>query len=200
MIFRRRARLGFWARLRGALAPRKSWRRGFEYIGRRVQRLPDTPHRIALGAACGVLASFTPLFTLHFVLAVALAWVARGNLIAAALGTAFGNPLTFPFIAGVSLRLGAALTGGGRKVEGFTPAMAFTDFGLFMDKVFLPYLVGGIAPGLLCAALSYAALRPVVAAYQNRRRLRLAGAAGARLAAHLRGRAPKTNPVPGPGA
>ena len=30
--------------------------------GHRVRRLPDTPHRIALGFACGVFVSFTPFF------------------------------------------------------------------------------------------------------------------------------------------
>jgi uncharacterized protein (DUF2062 family) len=69
MIFKRRKTLGPLGRLLEVLQPRKSWRRGFAYVGRRVQRLPDTPHRIALGFACGAMASFTPLFTLHIVVA-----------------------------------------------------------------------------------------------------------------------------------
>ncbi len=198
MIFGRRARLGFWGRLRSLMTPRKSWRRGFEYIGRRVQRLPDNPHRIALGFACGVLASFTPFFTLHFVVAVALAWLLRANLIAAAFGTAFGNPLTFPVIAGVSLELGGRMLGVEKKVAGFNPGLVFTDFERFMDRIFLPYLAGGLLPGLACAAACYLLLRPVIAAYQDRRRARLVAAARARVAAHLADRRPKTNPVAEP--
>jgi uncharacterized protein (DUF2062 family) len=182
MVFARREKLGAWGRVRAAMAPRKSWRRGFEYIGRRVQRLPDSPHRIALGFACGVLASFTPLFTLHFIVAMAIAWTLRGNLIAAALGTAFGNPLTFPFIAGVSLELGGWILGVEKGLDGFNPGMVFTDYGRFMDRIFLPYLVGGAAPGLLCGVACYALLRPLVAAYQSRRRQRLSEAAAARMA------------------
>jgi uncharacterized protein (DUF2062 family) len=182
MVFARRERLGIGGRIRAWLAPRKGWRRGFEYLGRRVQRLPDTPHRIALGFACGVLASFTPLFTLHFVVAMGMAWLVRANLIAAALGTAFGNPLTFPFIAGVSLELGGWLMGVEKGLDGFNPGMAFTDYGRFMDRIFLPYLAGGVLPGLLSAGGCYLLLRPLVAAYQARRRARLVAAAAARMA------------------
>ena len=181
MVFARRDRLGVWGRIRAALAPRKGWRRGFEYLGRRVQRLPDSPHRIALGFACGVLASFTPLFTLHFLLAMGLAWVARANIVASALGTAFGNPLTFPFIAGVSLELGGWMLGVQKDLDGFNPAMAFTDYGRFMDRIFLPYLAGGVLPGLACGLGCYVLLRPLVAAYQGRRRQRLTDAAAGRM-------------------
>ena len=38
-------------RIREAVLPRRGWRRGIEYLGHRVRRLPDTPHRIALGFA-----------------------------------------------------------------------------------------------------------------------------------------------------
>ena len=50
--------------------------------------------------------SFLPAIGLHFLLSFALAWMLRGNLIAAALGTAIGNPLTFPIIYSTAYRLG----------------------------------------------------------------------------------------------
>jgi uncharacterized protein (DUF2062 family) len=196
MIFKRRDRPGPLARLLEIVQPRKSWRRGFAYVGRRVQRLPDTPHRIALGFACGAMASFTPLFTLHIVVAVALAWLVRGNFIAAALGTIVGNPLTFPIIAGSALTLGGWMTGAGEAVRGFDMGGVFTDIGAFLDVVFLPYLLGGILPGLAASAGCYLAVRPVVAAYQNRRRTKLMAAAKRRVHASLEARRIKTNPAP----
>ena len=69
MVFKRRDKPPLLSRLREAVLPRRGWRRGIEYLGHRVRRLPDTPHRIALGFACGVFVSFTPFFGLHFVLA-----------------------------------------------------------------------------------------------------------------------------------
>ena len=99
------------------MAPRKGWRRGYLYLGKRVQRLPDSPHRIALGFACGVMASFTPFFGFHFVIAAALAFITRGNILASAIGTFVGNPLTFPFIAGTAMYLGHRITGIGLEFQ-----------------------------------------------------------------------------------
>ncbi|TVQ57753.1 MAG: DUF2062 domain-containing protein [Rhodobacteraceae bacterium] len=188
MIFKRRAPQTVAARLMGVIAPRKGWRRGFRYIGRRVQRLPDTPHRIALGFACGVYASFTPFFTLHIVVAVALGFILRANLIAAALGTLFGNPLTFPFIAGSSLTVGGWIVGKDRLADRFDVTRVFSNLQGFLDTLFLPYLVGGIAPGLITAGVLYWLLRPGVAAYQARRRAQLMAKTDRRVAEHLSGR------------
>ncbi|MFO7856167.1 MAG: DUF2062 domain-containing protein [Paracoccaceae bacterium] len=168
-----------WPRLREALSPRKGWRRGFEYLGRRMQRLPDTPHRIALGFACGVLTSFTPFFGFHFILAATVAFALRGNVLASAIGTFFGNPVTFPFIAATAMTIGQAVTG----LEIKEPAQGF-GFGWLwqnLDAIFVPYLVGGLVPGLAAATATYFLLRPVVAAYQDRRRMTLMARAKERL-------------------
>lgn len=205
MVFRRRIRPGLVDRLRAAVLPRGGWRRGLEYLGHRVRRLPDTPHRIALGFACGVFASFTPLFGLHFILAAAFAKLVRGNVLAALLGTLVGNPLTFPVIAAASLWLGRQIVGFGatgrnfgRVTDAFGEAVealwesTLALFGSgesewgrivpFLRDVFWPYLVGGILPGLAAAVLSYYLLKPLVTAYQLRRRARMLARAHARLA------------------
>ena len=106
MVFKRRDKPPLRTRIFEALLPRRGWRRGIEYIAHRLRRLPDTPHRIALGFACGVFASFTPFFGIHLIGAIALAWLIRGNLIAAAIGQFVGNPFTLPFIAWISMALG----------------------------------------------------------------------------------------------
>lgn len=196
MIFKRRDKPPLWERMREVMYPRKGFLRGWDYIRKRMHRLPDNPHRIALGFACGAFVSFTPFFTLHFVVAAALAWVMRGNVLAAIFGTAVGNPLTFPFIATMSLWLGRWIMGRSGPESSFQAvthafAEAFNSlsatvqswFGygpsmmdgllLFLDDVFLPYLIGGIGPGLVVAVLSYWIIGPIVAAYQERRRKRL---------------------------
>ena len=58
----------------------------------------SSPQAIAAGVACGVAISFTPFVGLHFVLAAITAFLCKGNVLASALGTAMGNPWTFPFI------------------------------------------------------------------------------------------------------
>src|SRR3546814_1540068 len=56
------------------------------YVWRRVWRLTGTPHVIALGVAAGVFMSCTPFLGFHIVAAMLIAWVLRGNLLAAVFG------------------------------------------------------------------------------------------------------------------
>lgn len=196
MIFKRRERPSTYDRVRATVAPRKGFWRGFGYVHMRMRRLPDSPHRIALGFACGAFASFTPFFGLHFIIAAALAWVVRANVVAALFGTIVGNPLSFPFISAVSLWTGRWLLGqrgNGSDFEqithsfaeglnafwetvkswfGYAPSM-LDGLHVFVVDVFLPYLVGGLLPGLATAAACYWIIGPLVAAYQQRRRKKL---------------------------
>ena len=59
----------------------------------------------------GVIATFTPFFGLHFLTAALIGWVMRGNVLAAMLTTFLGNPLTFPLIGALSLRVGTWVLG-----------------------------------------------------------------------------------------
>ncbi|MBX2854784.1 MAG: DUF2062 domain-containing protein [Rhodobacteraceae bacterium] len=159
--------------MRDLVAPPKGWRRGFKYIGKRVQRLPDTPHRIALGFACGAMASFTPFFTLHIFVAAFYGWIVRGNIISAAFGTIVGNPISFPLIATACMSTGNFLlmrAGGGDYSSKLTFEYAWNFPFDFFESIFTPYLVGGIIPGLLAAVASYFLLRPLVARFQQKRR------------------------------
>lgn len=193
MVFKRRKKRALIEQVRDAVYPRKGWRRAFEYIGLRIKRLPDTPHKIALGFSCGVIVSFSPFFGFHFVYAGLLAMLLRGNLLASLLGTFFGNPLTFPFIAAISYRTGQLLLGHGTDdsdVLGLKSAIwsglhgiwhsflsivglsepQWSEVGDFLYAVFFPYLLGGIIPGIIAGIVSYILARPLVAAYQMRRR------------------------------
>lgn len=199
MILKRREKPPFWTRVREFFAPRKGFWRGFGYIGKRMRRLPDNPHRIALGFACGAFASFTPFFTLHFFLAAGIAWLLRGNIVASLFGTIVGNPFTFPLISAAALWLGRWILGRGGEgsdFEAITHAFAeafnsiwatmksWVGYGpsmmdgvlVFLDEVFLPYLIGGMLPGLAAGVLSYYIIGPVIGAYQKRRRKKLADA------------------------
>ena len=110
MLFSRRTREGLLSRIRVHLWPRRSFARSGKYFWKRMLRLRATPHAIALGVAAGVFAAFLPVLGLHILIAAALAWLLRGSMIAAALGTAMiGNPLTFPLIWGGTYALGRLL-------------------------------------------------------------------------------------------
>lgn len=160
----------------------------------RLRRLPDPSHKISRGIAVGVFVSFTPFFGFHFVVAAALAWVIRGNIVASLLATFFGNPLTFPLIAATSMELGSFILGhphvplqvvfadfayaAGELWRNFIAALTAGELNWgrldqFFSNVFLPYLVGGFFPGLLMGIIFYILSNPVIAAYQKARIARL---------------------------
>ena len=196
MVFKRRTPRSYLQMLAEAFWPRGGWTRAFHYVKHRIRRLPDDPHRIARGVGAGVFVSFTPLFGLHFISAVVTAKIVRGNILASLLGTFFGNPVTFPIIAFTSMKFGHLILG-----TSFDESQHATLFGKFVgagedlkhnflavftdattqwgnlynfwNEIFLPYLVGGLLPGIVAGVVSYYLSAPLIAAYQKHRRKRL---------------------------
>jgi len=196
MVFKRRDKQSPFRRLRTLFFPKRGWKRSIQYVGHRVKRLPDTSHKIALGAAIGVFVCFSPILGVHMAMALILVYILRANLVASFITTIFGNPVTYPFIAAASLNLGRTVLGMNAKDDDFQSLhsafwQATTDawqliqswFGLaerpegladFLSNLFLPYLVGGTIIGLVLGAITYFLLKPVIGAYQIRRRLVMA--------------------------
>ncbi|WP_319022472.1 MULTISPECIES: DUF2062 domain-containing protein [unclassified Meridianimarinicoccus] len=196
-MFKRRNKRSIWRIAQDSVYPRGGWSRAISYISHRLRRLPDPPARIARGIAAGVFVTFTPFFGLHMFIAALLAFLLRANVLAALLSTFVGNPLTFPLIAALSIETGELLFGSESRVplpqvlktfsrafsELWTNLRLLVSGGephwdrlmLFFEGVFLPYLVGGLIPGLVAALLAYFLSRPVIAAYQKRRARRVYG-------------------------
>ncbi|WP_375688361.1 DUF2062 domain-containing protein [Pseudooceanicola sp. LIPI14-2-Ac024] len=174
--------------------PKGGWSRAFQYMKHRVQRLPDKPERIARGVFAGVFAAFTPFYGFHFITAALIAKLIRGNILASLLATFVGNPLTYVPIVAISLETGHFILGdrrnlppdahehvGGRFAQAYDSlrhnfVAIFTDDRMtwhwvssFYYDIFLPYLVGGIIPGLIAGAIAYYLSLPVIRAYQHRR-------------------------------
>jgi len=196
MLFRRRRPEGFFDRLRTALWPRRSFVRSFQYFIKRVLRLTATPHAIAAGVAAGVFASWTPLLGFHFILAFALSYVLAGNMVAAALGTAFGNPLSFPFIWALTLKVGNMLigveTGVHQKHVNLEALLRHLDVGQLWEPVLKPMLIGAIPPGVITGVAIYVLTYWGVRAFQTQRKSRLAARAKARLRELAAARAERT--------
>ncbi|WP_417409712.1 DUF2062 domain-containing protein [Hoeflea sp.] len=185
MLFRRRRPEGFFDRMRTALWPRRSFGRSFQYLIKRVLRLTATPHAIAAGVAAGVFASWTPLLGFHFILAFALSYVLAGNMVAAAIGTGFGNPLSFPFIWALTIKIGNMLigveTGAHQKHVNLEALLRHLDVKQLWDPVLKPMLIGAIPPGVITGVGFYILTYWGVRAFQTRRRSRLAARAKVRL-------------------
>jgi hypothetical protein len=180
MLFRRRARPSLPERLRVALWPRRSFRRSFHYLKHRVLRLEATPHAIAAGVAAGAFASCTPLVGFHFILSFVLAWAIGGSMIAAAFGTAVGNPLTFPLIWVSSFQLGQLILGSsGNAVSPLELELSFdllwTSFATLWPTL-KPMFLGGAIIGTLLGGTLYVLVRSAVLVSRSIRAARLQAA------------------------
>lgn len=189
MLFRRRKPATLWERVRTYLWPRRSFSRSILYFVKRVLRLTATPHAIAAGVAAGVFSSFTPFLGFHFIMALVLAHLLAGNLVAAAVGTGVGNPLTFPLIWGASYELGGYILTAGTHERHIDLVTLFRDlkFTQLWEPVLKPMLVGGIPLGLFFAVIFYGLTYWGVTAFRARRRLRIAERAKARVKGHYSG-------------
>jgi len=182
--------------MRTALWPRRSFGRSFQYFIKRVLRLTATPHAIAAGVAAGVFASWTPLLGFHFFLAFGLSYLLAGNMVAAALGTAFGNPLSFPFIWALTIKIGNMLigieTGAHHKHVDLGALLKHLDVSQLWEPVLKPMLIGSIPPGVVSGIAFYILTYWGVRAFQVRRKSRLAARAKARIQELAAARAERT--------
>jgi len=159
MLFRRRSKVSLWERLRVGLWPRRSFARSFRYMGKRLVRISGSPHAIALGLSIGIYASFTPFFGFHIIIAILIAWGLSANIAAAAIGTAFSNPLTMPFIFAMTYALGRALWNVGDDSD----PVSFGEFFRMLEEynfaeirlVFFQTLVGALVLGATFALITY---------------------------------------------
>jgi uncharacterized protein len=212
MLFRRRNPASWQEKLRIALWPRRSWLRSVKYIAKRIMRLTASPHAIAAGVAAGVFASFTPFFGFHFIIAFTVSYIIAGNFFAAALGTFFGNPLTFPFIWASTYSVGRFILSGSAQHLVFDSPMserlgqiAPTDFywlgfaavsekilGLW-DPLVKPMTVGAIPIGILVGIIAYLLTRWAAVGFRAARKKRLAAKAEAQKQRLILSRGPVRN-------
>jgi len=175
MLFRRRNPLSIAERARLALWTTSSWRRSASYVGKRVLRLGGSPHTIAAGFAAGVFTSFTPFIFFHFIISVLVALLIGGNILAALLGTAVGNPLTFPAMYLTSYNIGTYLLGQEHyksMPNDISLSMASQPWDAILP-ILPPLVVGGLPLGLGFGMVAYVVVLLTVKKYQLARRVRL---------------------------
>ena len=182
-MFRRSKQLSIGRKVLGIFWPAMGWRRSIKYTLYRLARLPGTAYSIAGGFACGAAISFTPFVGLHFVISAIVAWIIRANILASVIGTAVGNPWTFPFIWTWLYQTGTWIVTGGEPEQAGVP-----DFGEFFGNmleaflnfdgqylletagpVFWPMLVSSIPTGFVVWWVFYLPLKYIVQSYQDRR-------------------------------
>ena len=188
-MFRRREKPGFLFRLRTWVWPTGGWLRAATYVLHRLARMPGSSYSIAAGFACGAAVSFTPFVGTHFLWASLAAWLVRGNIIVALIGTVIGNPWTFPFIwvwlyeSGNWLLRGNTHTGENipdfySTFSNMTDALLRFNIEALIESaapVVWPMFVSGIPTAFVVWFLFYIPLKKMIDGYQHRRRKRRIG-------------------------
>lgn len=124
---------------------------------------------LAAGFAVGVFFSFTPLVTLHMVLALIVAVVLRLNKVTTMAGVWVNNPYTMPFVFYGCFRLGETILG--MRV----PPPSFESYTLetFLQAA-LPYaaplFLGTTIVGLVAAAVGYLVVYRIASKVKSARR------------------------------
>lgn len=169
-IFRRRNKRNPWSLMRHLVWPAMGWKRVVKYGAYRVGRIDGSANSIAIGVAWGVAVSFTPFYFLHIGIAVLGSWLMGGSMLAAAIGTLFLNPLTFPFISWLTYTVGRFF---------FPPVPNLYEMGkisipdimdnfyeIFMPLV-LPMVFGGLVVGTLAWIVIFFVVRALVSRYRH---------------------------------
>ena len=193
-MFRRRKPLSVVNQLRAVLWPTRGFRRLFSYLLQRIIRLPGTPASIASGFASGVAASFTPFIGFHFFIGAALAILLRGNVLASAIGTFFGNPWTFIpiWLADYEVGLGVIramghgddlriltigelgnILGSVLQFMSLSGALSWSELFARVEHVLMPMLIGGVVLGLVAWLVSFLISFLAVKEWRNHKAKRL---------------------------
>ena len=160
-MFKRRKPLTLTQTARQFFWPSMGWKRMVVYIKNRLLRVTDSTHKVALGLAIGFGVSFTPLLGTHFIQAGIIAFMVRGNVFSAILGTFVGNPWTFPFFWWAGFSFGSFLfsffgfAGAAHLPDDMTLAILWETIKTDPMTLFMPWMLGGYILAALSVPATY---------------------------------------------
>jgi uncharacterized protein (DUF2062 family) len=175
MLFKRREEEPLSQKIRNLIWPSMGFRRVIDYYKHRSIRIPAADHSIAAGLAFGCLVSWTPLFGTHLIQCVIFCWLTRTNLVAAFIGTAFGNFLTTPLLMLIAYHVGKIILHvlGFDVVHHIDPSLNASEETFQAKHIFIPTLVGGYAVGIATFPLFYYPLYYMVKGARTARKKRI---------------------------
>ena len=164
----------------------------FRKWARRILRIHDTPHSIAMGVSIGTFLGWGPLYGLHSLMALGIAALARCNKAAAVLACWVNNPVTLGPMIYLQYLLGLLLVpdgdkgGAGEAISKLGKALgsiSLIHFGDSMKQlgasvkdigwdIFWPWLVGSLISCTVVAALAYPVAKRAVIRHRHKTELR----------------------------
>lgn len=122
------------------------------------------PEIVAASFAIGVAIAFTPLFGLHWIMALTLAFVLKLNKVDVLLGTLVVNPLTLPAVGAIAIPIGRFLLQARREAIAHLPwhdmfrRSFWTAAGPAMKAIGVQMAVGMFFLSVVTGALTYVVL------------------------------------------
>jgi uncharacterized protein (DUF2062 family) len=185
-MFKRRKKLKLSFRIRQLLWPHMGFKRLVKYFTLRIVRLAHAPEPLARAIACGITVSFFPIFGVHALMGVAIAFAIRANIIAAAAATLIIPPVVMPLIFSLDFLVGRKVLryfgffGQGSEAEFVQNAMQETEtwtdhfdylFEHFRD-FFLPAFTGSFIFMILVWPATYMAAHKLIEVLEHRHKTR----------------------------
>ncbi len=151
---------------RGGEVGEKKKRRTIKELLRKAIRSNDSPKKVALGLAIGVLMAFSPLAGTQTISSIGFAFLFKANKLSALAGSFFANPFTMPIIYFLELKLGKAILGYSLEL----PKDIINDVPGLMSlgsEVMLSLTVGFFILGTAVAVVAYFIMLRSVFAYRK---------------------------------
>jgi len=129
----------------------------FRFIKFKILHLNDSPHRIALGIAIGILVAWSPTIGIQTVIALALAFLLRANKFLAVTFVWISNPLTLIPIYYPNYLVGSVVISFFRPTD-YTNLFSvefWHNIAEFAVKLGLELFVGGLMVGTILALTAY---------------------------------------------
>jgi uncharacterized protein (DUF2062 family) len=177
MILKRRHPRTRGQHVKEALWPSMGIMRVVRYYKHRIARMPGTPYFVASGFATGVAVSFTPFVGFHTIIALIIAWLLRGSLIAVFLGIVVaGSPWVLPFIWVSTYKLGLLMLGNAETraaTKALNHQFTFSDALHRPMELLLPMSLGSIPLAIMAWVISYNIVSDIVKRHKDARMKRI---------------------------
>lgn len=121
-----------------------------------ILRVKDTPQRTSIAFALGIFIGMSPLFGIHTLLGLAVAYLFRLNKLVTIVGVYVTNPWTIIPIYTFSTWVGAKLLGINKILPDIDWSnITFSSVIKDLGPLLMPFIVGTLLIGVLSSVVSY---------------------------------------------
>lgn len=123
----------------------------------------DSPHRIALAFAMGVMVGISPLLGIHTVLGLVMASIFRLNRVVTLTGVYVTNPWTIVPIYAFSTWVGAIMLGADISANAVDwHNIGLATIGKELEALLFPFIAGSSTVAVAASVLSYFIVRKII--------------------------------------